>query len=57
MAFNSQDLFDKLVSVGGIFKNIFGDKLFNNLVYDVEYEENKRILREVYGYTQLDDIF
>ncbi len=53
---NRQNILDRLMSVVGIFESVFW-KFTDLIVYDEEKEKVKRILKEVYWYTDVDRIF
>lgn len=52
----SLDIFDKVLSVSGMFEKFFW-KLLPDLVYDKTAENYKQILSEVYGFQDIHKIF
>jgi hypothetical protein len=54
--FSPDDILEKVVSLNGLFRKIFGD-LHDDIVYDKEAEFCRRMLREVYLFKDSDEIF
>jgi len=50
------DIFDKLVKQSGLYEKIFW-KLLPDLVYDQEIEKRKNVLKNVYWFRDVWDVF
>jgi len=53
---NPDDILKSIVSFNGLFRKIFWE-LHDDIVYDKEAEFCRRMLREVYQFKDVDDIF
>ena len=56
-AWNPNELFDKIVKISWLYEKVFWKDLMNNLIYDQQFEESKRVLTEIYEYENVDLIF
>lgn len=50
------DILTKIFAFNGLFRKIFGD-LHDTIVYDTEAEHCRRMLREVWWFKDIDDMF
>lgn len=50
------DIFDKLVKQSWLYEKIFW-KLLPDLVYDQQIEKRKNVLKNVYWFRDVDDVF
>ena len=53
---NRFTIVDRLMTVVWLFESVFG-RYTDLIIYDQEKEKAKRFLREIYGKTDVDDLF
>lgn len=54
---NYKNIIEEIVMNQGMIRDIFGDEDRKKIVYDQELENNKNILKNVYGFKDIDYIF
>lgn len=56
MWYSHKDILEDIVSISWLYEKIFW-KLLNKLVFKVKFENQKTLLKTVYNYNDIDQIF
>ena len=56
MNYNQKDIIEEIVSISWLYEKIFW-KLLNKLVFKQKFENQKSVLKKVYEFSDIDDIF